>query len=96
MVSKTGEVEVLAEDPTCSQKIENTPPFNLTDNTARLEGDTIVLEGRSETGRMQLSLDGARGGLLANNWTSVESLGSTAIHKKYDFGKARSLSTDVF
>ena len=60
----------------------------MKDISATLLFDQLVVEGYSskEGRRLQLSLEGVRGGLLANTWTNKTSLGSPSLRDKYARG----------
>ena len=89
LVSLTGEIEIFSGNKKCSQKLSNYVKLGLTDCSANVITNQLVIEGYSqkEGRRLQLSLEDVRGGVLANNWLSRASFGSLEIHNSYASGK---------
>ena len=82
-------MEIFSQETSCNQIILNGPHFALIDHTATLQGNSLLLEGyaKSQSRRVQLNLMNVRGSILANTWTSMNSIGSVAVHDRYAYGK---------
>ena len=89
LVSTTGEMEIFSNNKKCSQKLATFPKFSLRDHSTDVVNDKLIIEGYSalEARRLQFSMEGVRGGVLAISYKRKTSLGSPDIHKNYVFGE---------
>ena len=90
VVTESGKLEIFSNDERCNQIISNAPPFVLKEHSVMLQVDRLLLEGYTEreSRRVQLILDGVRSGILANQWTTMNSRISAdaAVHDKFAYG----------